>query len=198
MVAQCKWGKECVFLAGFRCKFMHKATDITDLTVEVLAQRQLATERKLCVLQHRLAPSLLAVSAPNRALKLLSIDLRPSYKPLAPFRHHVPTFLPLQRPRRPPPPSPERLSLLAPMNSPGLMSLLPITFQSPHDLQPELQRTQLSPSTHSQIISSNSSVSATLLSSPAPPTSPRALSNPQSTSGPSGELGAPGPDKSAI
>ena len=105
MVAQCKWGKECVFLAGFRCKFMHKATDITDLTVEVLAQRQLATERKLCVLQHRLAPSVTAGSSPdaNRALKLLSIDLRRSYKPLAPFRHHVPTFPPLQGPVARPP-----------------------------------------------------------------------------------------------
>ena len=132
MVAQCRWGKDCVFLAGFRCKFMHKATDITDLSVDVLAQRQLATERKLCVLQHRLA---LTAGSSRRQPRLEATQHRPqaSYKPLAPFRHHVPTFPPLQRPRRPPPPSPERLSLLV-MNSPRLMSLLPITFQSPRPI----------------------------------------------------------------
>ena len=166
MVAQCKWGKECVFLAGFRCKFMHKATDITDLTVEVLAQRQLATERKLCVLQHRLA---LTAGSSRRQPRLEATQHRPqaqlqATRPISPPRSN---FSP--SPKAPTPPAPlSRAAITTSDEQPSLDEPPPNHFPEPSsNLQPEVQRTQPSPSTHSQIISSNSSVSAIF-----PPTSP--------------------------
>jgi len=163
MVAQCKWGKECVFLAGFRCKFMHKATDITDLTVEVLAQRQLATERKLCVFQHRLA---LTAGSSRRQPRLEATQHRPqaqlqATRPISPPRSN---FSP--SPKAPSPPS--RAAITTSDEQPSLDEPPPNHFPEPSsNLQPEVQRTQPSPSTHSQIISSNSSVPAIFPQQPA-------------------------------
>ena len=50
----CRLGPQCEFLARFRCMFEHPADDIPNLSIKVLAQRQLATERKLQHLQYRL------------------------------------------------------------------------------------------------------------------------------------------------
>jgi hypothetical protein len=44
-----------VHISGFRCKFEHKTSDIADLSVEMLAKRQLAIERRLCNYIHHLA-----------------------------------------------------------------------------------------------------------------------------------------------
>jgi hypothetical protein len=125
MVAQCRWGKECAFLAGFRCRFEHKTSDIAYLSVEVLVKRQLKIERRLCNYIHRSPLTQGLIVGVSAILKHLNIEPRPRSITFCLSYHRVPTPLPLRRPNRYTSPSPT-LSLVS--HSPGLhlLNLVPL------------------------------------------------------------------------
>ena len=177
MVAQCKWGKECVFLAGFRCKFMHKATNITDLSVEVLAQRQLATERKLCVLQHRLA---LTAGSSRRQPRLEATQHRSQAQLQATCPISPPHLNFSPPPKAPSAPGPLSDAISSqPRPAPPQPSA---PLEPPPNLQPEIQLPPPAPASPPQIIPPNSLVGAPPPNSPttAPQSPSAATTSPSS------------------
>jgi len=124
MVAQCRWGKECAFLAGFRCRFGHKTSDIADLSLVALAKRQLEIERRLSNYMHRLAPHpgpdrrrQRHLEAPQHRTQATTHNILSSIPPR-------PTHLPLRRPNRYKYPSPAISLVLSPALH--LLNLVPL------------------------------------------------------------------------